>query len=264
MADKIEWGSLRELIGILSRQLNIRITFFNADGVEMADEEAIPRSNFCHRHRKRSRAFNRRCILCDNMHLEQAKAQKKECVYICHAGLLEGVVPLYSHFGLYLGSIFFGQLVPENVVAPAKGLAVGNQAKMQEIARVLQIAGEHIIQQEMISLNRHYWSERLHDYIRAHFRSRITLKTLAVLAGCSVSCLSHRFTLEFGLPLRKYMNEYRLALAKQKLAEGLLVKEASAFAGFTDEFHFSKQFKKKFGVTPSSVRNGRFGGRLIK
>ncbi len=126
---------------------------------------------------------------------------------------------------------------------------------MREIARVLQIAGEYIIQQEMISMNRYYWSERIHEYIRDNFRSRITLKKLAALVGCSISTLSHHFTLEFGLPLRQYMNEYRLAVAKQKLDEGLLVKEASAFAGFSDEFHFSKQFKKKFGVTPSSVRN---------
>ena len=254
MGNQIKLNSLRELIGILSRQLNIRITFFNADGIEMADEESIPISGYCRRQRKRSRAFNQRCVFCDKSHLEQAKATKKEMVYLCHAGLLEGVFPLYSRVGLYLGSIFFGQLVPENTLPPAPGMAFGNIAKMREIARVLQIAGEHIIQQEMVSMNRYYWSERIHEYICNNFKSRVTLKKLAALIGCSVSYLSHHFTLEFGLPLRQYINEYRLGIAKQKLDEGLLVKEAAVFADFSDEFHFSKKFKKKFGVTPSSVR----------
>jgi AraC-like DNA-binding protein len=49
-----------------------------------------------------------------------------------------------------------------------------------------------------------------------------------------------------------YVRNYKLREARVlMLANGLNVKEAAAAIGFCDEFHFSKMFKKHFGVSPT-------------
>ena len=99
---------LSELIGLLSRQLNIRLTFFDCTGTEQAVATGRPHSDFCLRHRREDPEFDARCVRCDLEHLAEARRTRREVIYCCHAGLLDGVVPLYSRRGLYLGGLVFG------------------------------------------------------------------------------------------------------------------------------------------------------------
>lgn len=124
---------------------------------------------------------------------------------------------------------------------------------MCEIARLLRIVGEHIIQQEMIHLHRPRWVDAASEYIDRNFQRKITLKELAARTGCSTSYLSHHFPAEFGMPLRAYLRRLRLEKARLLVERGLTLKEIAAETGFYDEFHLSKAFKQFFGVPPSQL-----------
>ena len=132
-------------------------------------------------------------------------------------------------------------------------LRTGTPEMMCEIARLLRIVGEHIIQQEMIHLRRPRWVDTASECIDRNFHRRITLKELAARTGCSTRYLSHHFPAEFGLPLRAYLRRLRLEKARLLVERGLTLKEIAAETGFYDEFHLSKAFKQFFGVPPSQL-----------
>jgi len=244
---------LAEVLGLLSKRLDIRITFFDVADSETADQFSRPRSGFCAVRRKRDAEFDRRCVECDREHLHEAKGSRRAVIYRCHAGLLEGVVPLYNRRGLYLGSLVFGQIAPPEMKRCGAGVRHGDETELTEIARLLKIVGEYIIQQEMILLRRPPWVGKVEEYLAAHWKEKITLANLSRIAGVSPSQLAHGFAGEFGQPLRPYLCKLRLERAKTMLENGAGSKEAAAATGFYDEFHLSKAFKREYGAPPSAI-----------
>ena len=84
---------------------------------------------------------------------------------------------------------------------------------------------------------------------------------VAAAAGLSVSALEKRFHVEMGRTPLQYQLERRLQLAVLLLLQGRCVYEAAEEAGFSDPYYFSKVFKKKMGLSPSSyLRQYRGGG----
>ena len=60
-----------------------------------------------------------------------------------------------------------------------------------------------------------------------------------------------------GVPPAKYLKTLRMQQAATLLTTTFLsVKEIVSRAGFTDESHFVRDFKRIYGVTPSEYRNG--------
>lgn len=55
------------------------------------------------------------------------------------------------------------------------------------------------------------------------------------------------------MPLRSYLRNLRLTKAREMLKNGQSVKETAQQAGFYDEFHFAKAFKKEFGFPPGRL-----------
>ena len=60
------------------------------------------------------------------------------------------------------------------------------------------------------------------------------------------------FKRQFGLAPLQYQIGKRMTIARQALTEGASVKEAAARAGYDDLCYFSKLFKQKIWMTPST------------
>lgn len=63
--------------------------------------------------------------------------------------------------------------------------------------------------------------------------------------------LSHLFTQEMGLPLRKYSQSLKIRAAARLLGSGLNFTQIAAAAGFTDSAHFSKIWAHAYGASPA-------------
>jgi AraC-like DNA-binding protein len=84
-----------------------------------------------------------------------------------------------------------------------------------------------------------------------------TLPKLAAMASLSVSQFSHVFSRHLGTSPIDYLLSLRLQRAVYHLADhNLNMGEIAAKVGFADPLYFSKQFKKRYGVSPMAYRKG--------
>lgn len=82
-----------------------------------------------------------------------------------------------------------------------------------------------------------------------------TLPALAELAGCSQAHLTAGFRRHFGCSPIAHLIRVRLQTARMLLRDrGLAVAEAAEAVGYEDYHHFSKLFRRCFGVPPSAIR----------
>ena len=75
------------------------------------------------------------------------------------------------------------------------------------------------------------------------------------------SYLSTLFKKEMGVGFSDYLNEVRLKRSQDLLSStGLSMVEIALRSGFESQSYFTKNFKKKYGMTPSQYR--RENGKL--
>lgn len=81
------------------------------------------------------------------------------------------------------------------------------------------------------------------------------LKSLASTGGVHVNQVIRDFRQVHGLTPGEFLRMKRLERAKQILGEGYSLTQAAMDAGFSDQSHFSRMFRKAYGMTPSAYRN---------
>jgi len=92
-------------------------------------------------------------------------------------------------------------------------------------------------------------------FIRSHLDTPLTLQKLARRAGFSQSHFHRIFTAFFGKTLHAHILDCRIAAAKAALqTDECELVELAAACGFSSQSHFSAQFKKATGQTPSQYR----------
>jgi AraC-like DNA-binding protein/ligand-binding sensor protein len=247
----------------LHRLFDIRITFFDMQEHELKYFHVKPMSPFCSALRKK-KEMAEQCATCDRFHLAEAKRLRDVHIYHCHAGLIEGMVPLYDRRNIYLGAIVFGQLrdrtgeADEPWSSPLKNkyrdLPVYTVEKACDVGHLLKCVSESIIDNELIRYRNQPWAETLESYIEKHLHKKITTAQLAAEVGRSASFVAHHFATEFGQTPRQYILKRRMEEAKIMLGNRSSVQETAERLGFYDAFHFSKTFKRFWKKPPSTYR----------
>lgn len=106
------------------------------------------------------------------------------------------------------------------------------------------------------SAGKKYVAEQVISYIEDHYSEKISLDQIAENMYLSPFYISRIFKGETGsTPIRHLIN-LRLEKAKELLEEGYQgsIQEVAALVGYDDAYHFSKLFKKRYGISPSQVR----------
>lgn len=109
------------------------------------------------------------------------------------------------------------------------------------------------------SVNKKYVVEQILNYFEEHYNEKISLDQIADNMYLSPFYISKIFKSETGdTPIRHLIN-IRLERAYELLKNGWMgsIQEAAACVGYEDAYHFSKVFKKRYGVTPSQVKKGQ-------
>ena len=75
----------------------------------------------------------------------------------------------------------------------------------------------------------------------------------------SVSCFQRAFKQEVGITFNKYVNSLRISKARRLLHENHKSMSEIAFAcGYTNQYHFTRTFKKLMNTPPRSFRKSCF------
>ena len=69
--------------------------------------------------------------------------------------------------------------------------------------------------------------------------------------------LLRAFRAETGLPPHAYLNQIRVRLARRLLDDGLAPAVVAAEAGFADQAHLTRHFKRVVGVPPGAYQRER-------
>ena len=96
------------------------------------------------------------------------------------------------------------------------------------------------------------------ELIDATLDARLTIESLAREAGLSAAHFARAFRETTGRPPHRYLLSLRLARARRLLdAPGAVLSDVALRAGFADQPHFTRLFKREFGVTPGAVLRAR-------
>ncbi|MEC4717694.1 helix-turn-helix domain-containing protein [Noviherbaspirillum sp. CPCC 100848] len=77
--------------------------------------------------------------------------------------------------------------------------------------------------------------------------------TAALAAALSSSRFNHLFRAEAGVSFRSYRIWSQVRSSFFSLAQGTSLTDAALYGAFTDSSHFSRTFRKTFGMSPSTV-----------
>ena len=93
------------------------------------------------------------------------------------------------------------------------------------------------------------------QYVEQHYTDKLTLEMIAEHVNFSENYLCRVFREQMGMPLIHYINTVRLNKAAALILTGsVYMKEVATAVGFSDQFYFSRLFKKQFGVSPTDYR----------
>lgn len=149
--------------------------------------------------------------------------------------------------------------VVKRFMAESKSLREGSEKVLeaysvevvhQLLRSMLGIKAKRCLQVSRIEINRSI------EYMRQNLSEKLTLDSLACLAGMSVSQYTRVFRQETGLSPIDFLIEMRLEVASRLIQAGSLpFKRIAMECGFSSPAHFSSSFQKKFRMSPSEYLN---------
>ena len=184
-----------------------------------------------------------------------------------------GVAPRYVTVTFEASGLDIGNLTNRKFTAPQQAVALLQQM-LRERDRMDECSGDMIISQLtmlLISLNRQteakvesklQTSNSIHSeneiirraqiYVSTHIREKLSVPVVARQVDVSPSYLTALFHKNLQISPGEYIRRIKLQESKQMIRENNLnFTEIAAELQYSTVHHFSRQFKEKFGITPT-------------
>jgi AraC family transcriptional regulator len=99
------------------------------------------------------------------------------------------------------------------------------------------------------------WLRRAVDYLESEFRRSLRIREVAGEVGANPTHLSRVFRRQIGVPIGEYVHRLRVRYASEELSRpGARLADVAAAAGFADQSHMTRVFKRVTGITPGAFR----------
>ena len=96
--------------------------------------------------------------------------------------------------------------------------------------------------------------ERARRYLDAHCAETVEAGALERETGLDRFTLTRQFRSQLGTSPHRYLVMRRLDKARKAIRMGTSLADAAALAGFADQSHFTRHFRKTFGLSPGRWR----------
>jgi len=216
--------------------------------------------------------------------VQEAGARREPFLHLCHAGLIEVVMPVVWR-GEHVATVFCGQALVEGSPAADKdwirkrwrelqlsqkrilpayrALPHVSKEQLVQVGRVLFLALGRLAQAESrAALDRALSTERspvVHKaraYVDQHFREPVMgIARVAAQVGVSAAHLSRVFHRTVGITFSDYLTERRIEEAKDLLrSTNLKIADVTDQVGYAHQSYFGRIFKRLTGQSPSRYR----------
>lgn len=97
--------------------------------------------------------------------------------------------------------------------------------------------------------------ERVSAYIHEHYMEPLSIRELAQQNDVDENRLYYVFRKYAGMGAGQYLTTHRLNRSREILENGRVpISEVAKSVGYSDPLYFSRAFRKRFGISPSSAR----------
>lgn len=268
LSDKVQ-----ALLDDFAALLDVRVTFFSVDGVRVRRGKEMPNCDYCEIVQRELNGL-RRCQAMDGDKQREATRLRRSISYRCHAGLHEALAPVFVHEQL-VGFLMIGQFrtddefpieIRDSVDDPElrkrlkrafDELPLFPPDKLAGVLGVFTTLIDYIAVRELAVLRGDVLRGEIDRYIDRHLNGNIMLPEMARRLGRSVSTISQFLRRNYHTGFKELLNEKRLARAESywRAHPDATVAEAAAAAGFSDQFYFSRVFRKRRGISPGKFRD---------
>jgi transcriptional regulator GlxA family with amidase domain len=115
----------------------------------------------------------------------------------------------------------------------------------------------------MVVINMNSRLHHIQDWQKLAREANCSVAVMSKLCGVSVRTVERYFLKNLGQKPKKWLAEQRLSQAFEFLQNGFSVKEIASQLGYKSAHHFSRDFKKQFGLSPT-VHANLFGVKSQK
>jgi AraC-like DNA-binding protein len=102
-------------------------------------------------------------------------------------------------------------------------------------------------------------ARKIRVFLHDQYASQVTGAELAAVADRSRYAAYRAFQGSYRLAPSAYQRQLRLRAARRLLARGVAPAEAAAQAGFADQAHLTRWFRRCYGITPGAYRGAASG-----
>jgi AraC-like DNA-binding protein len=95
---------------------------------------------------------------------------------------------------------------------------------------------------------------RAADFIRENFKRPLSLRQICSAADLSASALIRTFKREYAMTPHAYVVNCRIEFSRAQLRKGLPIAAVASEAGFADQAHLQRTFKRMVAATPAQYR----------
>jgi AraC-like DNA-binding protein len=100
-------------------------------------------------------------------------------------------------------------------------------------------------------------ADDLHDLLDSRLTTGVTLDEAARLLSTHPAHLVRAFTRRFAIPPHQYLTGRRVEMARELLLAGVPAGAVAAEAGFYDQSHLTRHFKRMLGISPGRYARKR-------
>jgi AraC-like DNA-binding protein len=277
--DAVILEELRDLLDDFCSGFNVSLSLLSRSGATLLTSPRNGPLAYCMKIQQRLGGSGP-CVAQAQRMRHLASDRHDSIVYTCHAGLRCCACPFVSSGQVIAMATIcgfrFGDKPSPAAIRDWQASAGSIDALLKDFAalprfsaemekrmvRLFKVVTDHAVTRGLIGFPRSRLFEMIVDYVRAHIAlTVIPINEVADHVRKSASTVSHVVKKEAGISFRRLVIEQKLRAAESLLSDDATrsIGDVAESLGFSDQFYFSRIYKKYRGFPPREFTRHRVG-----
>lgn len=216
-----------------------------------------------------------RCMLFDEMLIKKSSESKKTEMGVCHAGLLNVVIPLL-YDDIIIGYIIFGRIKldsQKDEFVPGKEeknsaeikkyyeeIPSFTMEKVKSVANIAEMLAKYLLLENMLGPSFSAGVQRVIEFIDRNLEKELSIEMITKSTHISKSVLYKNFHELFHCTVNDYIKQKRVERSVELMRKSeLSIEQISQAVGFTSASYYSRIFKAQMGMSPIKYKTTMIG-----